>query len=128
MRITGQSSIDLAATPNKTMTNEKAVEKNNTEAIDITSNSPNQNEPVLSPENEESTKEVLQQAISTMNDMLETNHSASKFMFHEGLERYYVTIVDRDTEEVIKEIPPKRLLDAFYEMQKMLGIIVDEKI
>ncbi|UUV25153.1 MULTISPECIES: flagellar protein FlaG [Lysinibacillus] len=128
MRITGQSSIDLAATPNKTMTYEKAMEENNTEAIEITSNSPTQNEPVLSPENEESTKKVLQQAISTMNDMLETNHSASKFMFHEGLERYYVTIVDRDTEEVIKEIPPKRLLDAFYEMQKMLGIIVDEKI
>ena len=63
-----------------------------------------------------------------MNEMLEVNNSTSKFMFHEGLERYYVTVVNRDTEEVVKEIPPKKLLDAFYEMQKMLGMVVDEKI
>jgi flagellar protein FlaG len=29
---------------------------------------------------------------------------------------------------VIREIPPKKLLDAFYSMQKFLGMIVDEKI
>lgn len=60
--------------------------------------------------------------------MLEVTHNASKFMYHEGLERYYVTVVNKDTEEVVKEIPPRKLLDAFYEMKKMLGMIIDEKI
>ena len=76
----------------------------------------------------EETKKKVQEAVNKMNEMLDVNHSASKFMYHEGLERYYVTVVNRDTEEVVKEIPPKKLLDAFYEMQKMLGMIVDEKI
>ncbi|ATP39085.1 flagellar biosynthesis protein FlaG [Solibacillus sp. R5-41] len=76
----------------------------------------------------EETKAKVQEAVNKMNEMLEVNHSASKFMYHEGLERYYVTVVNRDTEEVVKEIPPKKLLDAFYEMQKMLGMVVDEKI
>lgn len=76
----------------------------------------------------EISKEKLQQAISAVNDILEINNSSSKFRYHEGLDRYYVTVVNCETEEVVKEIPPKKLLDAFYEMQKMVGMIVDEKI
>lgn len=73
-------------------------------------------------------KEQLEKAVKTMNDFLEVQHKASKFVFHEGLDKYYVKLVDIETEEVIKEIPPERLLDAFYEMQKLTGMIVDEKI
>jgi len=73
-------------------------------------------------------KEQLEKAVNTMNDFLEVQHKASKFVFHEGLDKYYVKLVDSETEEVIKEIPPERLLDAFYEMQKLVGMIVDEKI
>lgn len=73
-------------------------------------------------------KEKLQQAVDSVNEFLQLNHSASKFVFHEGLDRYFVQVVDTETEEVVKEIPPKKLLDAFYEMQKLVGMIVDEKI
>ncbi|MFJ7649034.1 flagellar protein FlaG [Lysinibacillus sp. NPDC097279] len=70
----------------------------------------------------------LQQAVTTVNEFLEVDHRQSKFILHEGLEKYYIRLVDSDTEEVIKEIPPEKLLDAFYEMQKLVGMIVDEKI
>ena len=79
-------------------------------------------------DNSEETKKKVQEAVGKMNEMLEVTNSTSRFMYHDGLERYYVTVVNRETEEVVKEIPPKKLLDAFYEMQKMLGMIVDEKI
>lgn len=72
--------------------------------------------------------EKLQQAVDTVNEFLQVNHSASKFVLHEGLDRYFVQVVDVETEEVVKEIPPRKLLDAFYEMQKLLGMVVDEKI
>ncbi|MGE7950562.1 flagellar protein FlaG [Lysinibacillus xylanilyticus] len=77
---------------------------------------------------QEITKEKLQQAVETVNEFLQINHSSSKFVLHEGLDRYFVQVVDAQTEEVVKEIPPRKLLDAFYEMQKLLGMIVDEKI
>ncbi|WP_346235422.1 flagellar protein FlaG [Lysinibacillus telephonicus] len=83
---------------------------------------------ILPNENNEISEEKLQQAVKSMNELLEINHNSSKFVYHEGLERYYVTVVDKDTDKVIKEIPPKKLLDAFYEMQKLVGMIVDEKI
>jgi len=73
-------------------------------------------------------KEKLQQAVDSVNEFLQMNHSESKFVLHEGLDRYFVQVVDTETEEVVKEIPPKKLLDAFYEMQKLVGMIVDEKI
>ncbi len=36
-----------------------------------------------------------------------------KFEFHDKLNEYYVTIIDEVTREVVKEIPPKKLLDMF---------------
>jgi len=85
-------------------------------------------EKIESSEGKEVTKEKLQQAVDSINEFLEVDHKASKFVLHDGLNRYYVRLVDTDTDEVIKEIPPERLLDAFYKMQKLAGMIVDEKI
>lgn len=73
-------------------------------------------------------KEKLNQVVDSMNSVIETNHSELKFVFHEGLEEYFVQLVDSETEEVVKEIPPKKILDAFFEMQKLVGLIIDEKI
>lgn len=73
-------------------------------------------------------KEKLQQAVDAVNEFFQINQNALKFVFHEGLERYFVQVVDATTEEVVKELPPKKLLDAFYEMQKLVGMIVDKKV
>lgn len=128
MRIASQGqSIDMNTVP----TNTKAmnVQDNMTPNVSTATNSQLVVENTTSVgEEQEISKEKLQQAVDVVNEFLEINHSSSKFVYHEGLERYYVTIVNRDTEEVVKEIPPKKLLDAFYEMQKMVGMIVDEKI
>lgn len=73
-------------------------------------------------------KEKLEEAVNSINEFLHTQNKASKFVFHEGLDKYYVQLIDAETDEVIKEIPPERLLNAFYEMKKLAGMIVDEKI
>lgn len=74
------------------------------------------------------TKEAFQVAVNKLNEFMEYTNKSSKFIFHEGLGKYYVEVVDAKTEEVIKEIPPKELLDAYYKMQKMIGNIVDQTI
>ena len=45
--------------------------------------------------NSEETKQKVQEAVTKLNEMLDVNDSTSKFMYHEGLDRYYVTIVDK---------------------------------
>lgn len=73
-------------------------------------------------------KEKVQKAVDALNDFMTLQNHSSKFVMHEGLERYFVQVVDSKTDEVIREVPPRKLLDAYYTMQKFLGMIVDEKI
>lgn len=127
MRISGISNLEV--TNQITLANNTTKESAEKSGSDITTRKEMATiEPMMQLKNDDETKAKVQEAVNKMNEMLEVNNSTSKFMFHEGLERYYVTVVNRDTEEVVKEIPPKKLLDAFYEMQKMLGMVVDEKI
>lgn len=129
MRITSQPSTDFTvqqkASAKMGATETKPV-TNNEQSIEVSATATK-----LAQENvadQETLKEKLLPAIDTMNEILETTQKSSKFVLHEGLDKYYVRLIDAQTEEVIKEIPPQRLLDAFYEMQKMAGMIVDEKI
>ena len=132
MRISGNQHMDVVTTSKVVVANNNvpvkdAVERQGNKTTENTS-TVDQTQQVQSLDNSEETKAKVQEAVTKMNEMLEINNNASKFMYHEGLERYYVTVVDSSTEEVVKEIPPRKLLDAFYEMQKMLGMIVDEEI
>lgn len=128
MRITESTSMD-ARISKSVNNNAQMAEKVVKQGSETTGKKPISTDEQSQPlDNSEETKTKVQEAVNKMNEMLEVNNSASKFIYHEGLERYYVTVVNRDTDKVVKEIPPKKLLDAFYEMQKMLGMIVDEKI
>lgn len=74
-----------------------------------------------------SSKEKMHQVVNSMNEIFEINNKNLKFVYHDGLKEYFVQLIDSETNEVVKEIPPKKLLDAFYEMQKLVGMIIDEK-
>ncbi|MBA2175570.1 flagellar protein FlaG [Halobacillus locisalis] len=80
---------------------------------------------ILSP-NEE--KEKLEEMTNSMNDLLKPVQTSLKFEFHDKLEEYYVAIVDDSTEEIIREIPPKKMLDLYASIAESLGFIVDHKI
>lgn len=73
-------------------------------------------------------REKVEKAVNALNEFMTLHNRNSKFVMHDGLDRYFVQVVDSKTEEVIREVPPRKLLDAYYSMQKFLGMIVDEKI
>jgi len=73
-------------------------------------------------------KETIKTAVSNMNDFIEPVITNLKFVFHEDLHEYYVTIINPVTDEVIREIPPKKLLDMYAAMAEYIGLLVDEKI
>lgn len=66
--------------------------------------------------------------VDSMNKFLASTNSQLKFVLHEELKEYYVTIVDRQTDEVIREIPPKKLMDIHAAMKEFVGLLVDRKI
>ncbi|MGN8648391.1 flagellar protein FlaG [Gracilibacillus sp. HCP3S3_G5_1] len=78
--------------------------------------------------NVELNKDQLQSMVEGLNSFLEPSNTGIRYEFHDKLDRYYVTIIDRNTEEVVKEIPPKKMLDVYASMAELMGFIVDEKI
>lgn len=73
-------------------------------------------------------KKNVKTTVEKVNDFIDPVITNLKFIFHEDLHEYYVTVVDPITNEVIKEIPPKKMLDMYVEMAKYMGLLIDEKV
>ena len=72
------------------------------------------------------TNEQIRKAVEQMNKSM-VSHSEAVFGIHEGTNRVTIKIVDRNTKEVIKELPPEKTLDMIAKVWEMAGILVDEK-
>ncbi len=77
---------------------------------------------------EELSKDQATSMVDGLNSFLEPSNTSIRYELHDKLDRYYVTVVDQETDEVVKEIPPKKLLDVYASMAELMGFIVDEKI
>lgn len=73
-------------------------------------------------------KSDVETVVNKINEFIEPLRTNLKFQFHEKLNEYYVTVVNPLTDEVIKEIPPKKMLDMYAEMAELMGIMIDQKI
>ena len=72
--------------------------------------------------------EKVQKITDSLNKLLETTSTKLRYQFHEKLDKYYVTLVDSKTDEVVREIPDKKLMDIYAAMLDFVGVFVDEKI
>ena len=73
-------------------------------------------------------KEKMEEVVKGINDFLQPINTSIKFVLHDKLNDYYVTVVDDATNEVLKEIPSKKLLDTYASMMEFVGLLVDKKI
>lgn len=73
-------------------------------------------------------EEQLTEVVESMNEFLQASHTSLKFVLHDELNEYYVTLVDDVTQEVVKEIPSKKMLDMYAAMTDFVGLMVDKKI
>jgi flagellar protein FlaG len=76
----------------------------------------------------EISKEKLEEVVKGLNEFLQPSHTLLRFKLHDELQEYYVQIINERTNEVIREIPPKKLLDIYAAMMEFVGLIVDKKI
>jgi len=72
-------------------------------------------------------EQQIKSAISQANTKLKAHRTRCEFSYHEETKRVSIKVMDQDTNEVIKEIPPEETLDMLQKMWEMAGIIVDEK-
>lgn len=71
-------------------------------------------------------EDTMRQAISDINKKL--NNTECVFGYHDKTNRVTIRIVDKDTKEVVKELPPEKTLDMIAKVWELAGILVDEKL
>ena len=74
---------------------------------------------------QQANNEQIKKAVEQLNKNMA--HSTAVFGIHEETNRVTIKIVDKDTKEVIKELPPEKTLDMIAKVWELAGIMVDEK-
>ncbi|WP_339251335.1 flagellar protein FlaG [Sporosarcina sp. FSL W8-0480] len=72
--------------------------------------------------------EKARQVTDSINKFLESANTQLRFKLHDELKEYYVVIVDQKTDEVVREIPSKKLMDTYAAMKDFVGVLIDRKI
>ena len=77
-------------------------------------------------EKENSEKQV-KNAVGKINKLLEGEGTHVQYEKHDVLNQMIIKVIDNNTNEVIREIPSKKILDMVAKMCEMAGILVDKK-
>lgn len=77
---------------------------------------------------QEEVKQKLEKKVNHLNDMMEPFNSHLKFEIHKETGNIMVQIIDNRNDKVIKEIPPKKLLDIAAAIQEVVGLFVDKRV
>lgn len=99
-----------------------AVNKNKVEAKDDAESKNN----LL--EDPKALRKILDDAADTLNDMVRIFKRQIDFSVHDDTKRLAIKVVDTETHEVIREIPPEELLDLVAKMKETLSLFVDVRV
>lgn len=72
-------------------------------------------------------EQQIKQAINRANDKMKITRTRCEFSYHEETKRVSIKVVDSETQEVIREIPPEETLEMVEKMWELAGILIDEK-
>jgi flagellar protein FlaG len=73
-------------------------------------------------------QEQLIRAIERAIREMEGPATTLEVKIHEQTRAVVMKVFNRDTGELIREIPPEKTLDIFYKMMEIAGILFDEKV
>lgn len=73
-------------------------------------------------------EEKLLQNISKAVKALQGPETVLDISIHDKTNQILVKVIDKDTGELIREIPPEKTLDLVAKMMELAGIIIDAKV
>ena len=75
---------------------------------------------------QEATDEKIRKAVEQLNSNL--GKAECRYSFHDQTNRVMIRLVDKETEEVIKEFPAEDTLNMIANAWELAGLLVDEKL
>ncbi|MGI6668019.1 MAG: flagellar protein FlaG [Acetivibrionales bacterium] len=73
------------------------------------------------------TGKFIPEAVEKLNRMFEESSRRFEYSVHEKTNNIIIRVIDEDTNEVIKEIPPEKILNIMASIMELAGLIVDER-
>ena len=73
------------------------------------------------------TEKVVSEAVDKLNKALEGSSRRFEYSVHQKTHGIMIKVIDETTGKVIREIPPKKILDMVANMMEMAGLLVDER-
>lgn len=84
---------------------------------------------VLEQHEEKQQEEVSQKMLDELSMDIEMLHSVGlSFSKHDDTGRTIVKVINKDTDELIREIPSEQVLDMAAKLDEMVGILFDTKV
>ncbi len=73
--------------------------------------------------------EKVKSAVDDINKQIKSSlrNTQCSFKYHEDTNRISITVTDKETDEVIREIPPEKALDMLAKAWELAGLMVDER-
>ena len=75
-----------------------------------------------------SISESIDDAVEVLNEALSKRHTSAQIRRDDQLNRFLVTIKDKDSGEVVREIPAEALLKFARNLEELKGILFDETL
>ena len=122
MRTESIDTLPSQPTYNDNNSNEKIKfgnKKNNKQAKSLQENKEN---------DKKNLQEEIKESVKDVNEIVEKVKEGLSFQIHEDTEKLMVQVIDVNTEEVIKELPPEEMLDLEARIHEMVGILINEKV
>jgi flagellar protein FlaG len=66
--------------------------------------------------------------IEKANKALQLRNTSFEFAVHKQTKQIMVKVFDKDSGEVIREIPPQKVLDMVAKMWELAGLLIDERL
>lgn len=77
-------------------------------------------------EEKDPTLKSIDAAVSDLNNKMRTTRC--EYLYDEPTKRVSIKVFDKDTDELIREIPPEKSLEAIKKIWELAGLIVDKKL
>jgi flagellar protein FlaG len=85
------------------------------------------NEHIEEKKSKDEIKKELQKVITELNKAMNPLNTALKFKFNDKIDELTVQVIDKKTNEVIREFPPKEALRLMEKMRELVGMLFDKK-
>lgn len=69
----------------------------------------------------------IKSAVNHVNNQMKYTKTRCEFSYHDTTNRVSIKVIDKDTDEVIREIPPEETLEMVERMWELAGLLVDER-